>query len=120
MTLDSGNKDFRQSSREVFAFDSEHIAGASEFDVWSDYQPIGSNAVDYVDMWDNVVPFPRSKQFAPDSEAARRAEAERFLTLLDPTATYFTFQTFDDDIERKKKRAEDHAKKNKLRRQQGK
>jgi hypothetical protein len=30
-----------------------------------------------------------------------RAEAERFLKLLDPTATKFTFQTFDDNKDRK-------------------
>lgn len=34
-----------------------------------------------------------------------RNEAERFLAALDPKATKFTFQTFDDDAERKKKRA---------------
>jgi hypothetical protein len=33
-----------------------------------------------------------------------RSEAERFLKLLDPSATYFTFQTFDDNPERKKAR----------------
>jgi hypothetical protein len=30
-----------------------------------------------------------------------RDEAERFLIALDPCATYFSFQTFDDDASRK-------------------
>ena len=53
---------------------------------------------------DNVIPFRKASngrdhqpQLQPD-----RSEAERFLALLDPTATYFTFQTFDDDKERRK------------------
>jgi hypothetical protein len=33
-----------------------------------------------------------------------KIEAERFLTALDPKATYFAFQTFDDNTERKKER----------------
>jgi hypothetical protein len=40
-----------------------------------------------------------SINIAPD-----RAEAERFLQLLDPEASFFTFQTFDDDKERKDER----------------
>jgi hypothetical protein len=32
------------------------------------------------------------------------SEAERFLNLLDPSATFFTYQTFDDDQERREKR----------------
>src|SRR5262249_8063456 len=39
---------------------------------------------------------PNASPLMPD-----RAEAARFLPLLDPTATRFTFQTFDDDKERK-------------------
>ena len=39
---------------------------------------------------------PNASPTVPD-----RTEAARFLTLLDPTATRFTFQTFDDDKERK-------------------
>src|SRR5262245_20540238 len=45
-----------------------------------------------------------------------RDEAGRYLTALDPTTDRFTFQTFDDNKERKKARAEA----NKLRKQQGK
>src|SRR5262245_34089444 len=41
----------------------------------------------------------RATPIVPD-----RAEAERFLTALDPNATEFTFQTFDDNAERKKER----------------
>jgi RepB DNA-primase from phage plasmid/Family of unknown function (DUF5906) len=41
----------------------------------------------------------QSKQLTADT-----AEAARFLSLLDPGATYFTFQTFDDNKERKDKR----------------
>jgi hypothetical protein len=33
-----------------------------------------------------------------------RNEAERFLAALDPDATFFTFQTFDDDKERRDKK----------------
>jgi putative DNA primase/helicase len=33
-----------------------------------------------------------------------RDDTERFLNALDPTATFFTFQTFDDDYSRKDKR----------------
>src|SRR5262249_16218334 len=45
-----------------------------------------------------------------------RAEAERFLKALDPSPNArFTFQTFDDNKERRKKRAEA----NKLRKEQG-
>ena len=51
---------------------------------------------------------------APD-----RAEAERFLSLLDPSATGFTFQTFDDVVERRKARAEALAKKNEQSKIQG-
>jgi RepB DNA-primase from phage plasmid len=43
--------------------------------------------------------------WVPDRERANgpiRAEAERFLAILDPKATAFTFQTFDDNKERKK------------------
>jgi len=45
-----------------------------------------------------------------------RAEAERFLKALDPSTDRFTFQTFDDNKERRKQRAEA----NKLRKKQGK
>ena len=45
-----------------------------------------------------------------------RAWAEEFLKALDPSTDRFTFQTFDDNKERKKERAEA----NKLRKQQGK
>ena len=38
-----------------------------------------------------------------DSLQFNRAEAERFLTALDPKAKAFTFQTFDDDKERDKR-----------------
>jgi Protein of unknown function (DUF3987)/RepB DNA-primase from phage plasmid len=48
-----------------------------------------------------------------------RSEASRFLTLLDPTATYFTFQTFDDDIERREERKLKLAETNKQRRAKG-
>jgi hypothetical protein len=37
-----------------------------------------------------------------------RAAAERFLTLLDPAATQFTFQTFDDNKDRRAKTEKDH------------
>jgi hypothetical protein len=37
----------------------------------------------------------------PEVETPDRAEAEKFLALLDPAATKFTFQTFDDNKERK-------------------
>ena len=47
------------------------------------------------------VAWPRPASLAPD-----RSEAERFLALLDPGASKFTFQTFDDDKERKERRAE--------------
>jgi hypothetical protein len=36
-----------------------------------------------------------------DDLSPDKSEAQRFLDLLDPTATYFTFQTFDDNAERK-------------------
>src|SRR5437879_6219503 len=36
-----------------------------------------------------------------DSHNATPSEAERFLACLDPKATTFTFQTFDDDKDRK-------------------
>src|SRR5262249_7611536 len=58
-----------------------------------------------------------------DSKAADRPElkpdhneANRFLTVFDPNTDQFTFQTFDDNKERKRARAEA----NKLRKQQGK
>ena len=34
----------------------------------------------------------------------QRQEAKTFLTLLDPNAVFFTFQTFDDDKKRKDRR----------------
>jgi hypothetical protein len=43
--------------------------------------------------------------FQPDQN-----EAKRFLALLDPNATRFTFQTFDDNEERKEHRKETHEK----------
>ncbi len=44
-----------------------------------------------------------AEAFTPSDSAPKpdRPKAERFLTLLDPGATFFTFQTFDDDKERK-------------------
>jgi RepB DNA-primase N-terminal domain len=39
-----------------------------------------------------------------------RTEAERFLKALDPSTDRFTFQTFDDDAERKERRRETGAK----------
>ena len=58
---------------------------------------------------DNVIPLraPSNGALQPD-----RNEAERFLTLLDPKATYFTFQTFDDDQERREARKQDLAETN--------
>jgi hypothetical protein len=38
-----------------------------------------------------------------DAHTVNRADAERFLTALDPSANGWTFQTFDDDKERKEK-----------------
>ena len=49
---------------------------------------------------DNVISFP----LQPD-----KAEAERFLAVLDPNANAFTFQTFDDDKERLRARAEENV-----------
>ena len=42
-----------------------------------------------------------------------REQAERFLALLDPEATAFTFQTFDDDKDRKKANEEKRSEVNK-------
>jgi hypothetical protein len=40
----------------------------------------------------------------PTKLERKRAEAERFLKLIDSTATYFSFQSFDDNKQRKDKR----------------
>lgn len=68
----------------------------------------------------NVIPFlsrvARNKGEAPD----RLAEAILFLALLDPTATYFTFQTFDDDEERRAERKRKQAEINERRKAKGK
>jgi predicted P-loop ATPase len=74
-------------------------------------------------------PKPDDGQLAPDRDQLDpkpagsgaaierdRDEAERFLTVFAPNTDQFTFQTFDDNKERKKERAEA----NKLRKQQGK
>jgi hypothetical protein len=45
---------------------------------------------------------------ATRSRRPDREEAKRFLKALDPTATRWTFQIFDDDKERKKARAEEN------------
>ena len=49
-----------------------------------------------------------------------REQAERFLALLAPEATGFTFQTFDDDKDRKKANKEKRREVNKQRKAQGK
>jgi Family of unknown function (DUF5906)/Primase C terminal 2 (PriCT-2)/RepB DNA-primase from phage plasmid len=54
---------------------------------------------------------PAAEDFSrgPSTDEAKlepdRSEAESFLAALDPNATSFTFQTFDDDIDRKSKSA---------------
>src|SRR3984893_18529694 len=57
-----------------------------------------------VERWDwgeNVVPLFRKKGNGAAQLEPVKAEAERFLGILDPGATVFTFQTFDDDKARK-------------------
>ena len=68
------------------------------------------------DQWNHYERFGEREMFAPCTGHSNvvqlrplvpdKAEAESFLKLLDPDATYFTFQTFDDNKERLKTRAE--------------
>lgn len=51
------------------------------------------------DEW--IAPRPANENRTRATPCVERAEAERFLSLLDPTATGFTFQTFDDNKARK-------------------
>ena len=46
--------------------------------------------------------IPRDEWLPPTKQS--RAEAERFLAALDPTATSFSFQVFDDNPDRKNKK----------------
>jgi hypothetical protein len=62
-----------------------------------------------------IIRFPQNCKDAVDRE-----QAERFLALLDPEATAFTFQTFDDDKDRKKANEEKRKEVNKQRRAQAK
>ena len=67
--------------------------------------------------WGNVVPLHKAANGStPEPD---RNEAERFLELLDPTATSFTFQTFDDDEERREVRKRENAEVNKRRKEKG-
>jgi hypothetical protein len=48
------------------------------------------------DPWENLTPAQYREAYASYILSSGRAEAERFLKLLDPTVDGFTFQTFDD------------------------
>ena len=59
----------------------------------------GAEAKDAIGLDAEHNPTPGASQACPDTD-----EAERFLCALDPDATFFTFQSFDDDRARNDKR----------------